>query len=133
MTINSRKHLYSDLSFTFDANPNTGDLGLTKDVNAVRQSVINILSTSRGERPFKPELGGNLRAYLFEHFDSVTEYIIKDTIIKSLANYEPRVKVLECLVENYSHRNALHIQLEIEILSPTFATTVVDFTIERIR
>lgn len=133
MSINSRKSIYSDLTFSFVANPNTGDVGLSKDVAAVKQSVINILSTTRGERPFKPDLGGNLKAYLFEFFDTITEAALADVIVHSLAQYEPRVKVRAVDLEDLSYRNALRIRLEIEVLSPTAAVTVVEFVVERIR
>lgn len=131
--ISSRQATYSDITFTFIANPNTGDVGLSKDTSAVKQSVINILNTTRGERPFKPDLGGDLRAYLFEFFDTVTEAILADVIIESLKKYEPRVKVLHVDLEDLSYRNALNIRLEIAILSPSPATTVVEFIVERLR
>lgn len=131
--ISARKHIYSDLNFKFIANPNTGDVGLSKDVAAVKQSVINILNTTRGERPFKPDLGGDLRAYLFEFFDSVTEAVMADVIVESLKKYEPRVEVIGIDLEDLSYRNALNIRLEIRILAPQPAVTVVEFIVERVR
>jgi len=131
--IDARQHVYSDITFSFIANPNTGDIGLSKDVASVKQSVINILSTSRGERPFKPDFGGDLRAYLFEFFDSITRAVMADVIIESLKKYEPRAKVIGVDIEDLSFRNALNIKLEIEILSPQPVVTVVEFIVERIR
>jgi phage baseplate assembly protein W len=114
-------------------NPITGDVGVKKDIEAIKQSVLNILSTNRGERPFMPDFGGNIRAYLFENVDPVTVSLIEEEIRSTLTNYEPRVRVLAVDVEDLSDRNAINIRLEIEILSPTNTVTTVEFVVERLR
>jgi phage baseplate assembly protein W len=114
-------------------NPVTGDVGVKKDIEAIKQSVLNILSTNRGERPFMPDFGGNIRAYLFENVDPVTVSLIEEEIRSALTNYEPRVRVLAVDVEDLSDRNAINIRLEIEILSPTNTVTTVEFVVERLR
>jgi len=132
-TIRARQSVYSDLDFRFTINPNTGDIALKRDAEAVKQSVQNILLTGRGERPFNPTFGGNLRAYLFENFDAVTEAAIKNVIINSLRNHEPRVKVDNVIVSNLDYRNALRISIDITILSPEQTTDIVEFVVERLR
>lgn len=132
-TIRARQNVYSDLDFRFTINPNTGDIALKRDAEAVKQSVQNILLTGRGERPFNPTFGGNLRAYLFENFDAVTEAAIKNVIINSLRNHEPRVKVDSVIVSNLDYRNALRISIDITILSPEQTTDIVEFVVERLR
>jgi phage baseplate assembly protein W len=131
--INSRINDYSDLDLKFRLNPNTKDFVLKKDVEAVKQSVINILLTQRGERPFNPELGGNLYAYLFENFDDITKAAVETTIVNTLRNHEPRVRVLSVDVVDLDYRNALRITLEIQIISPEVSTTSVEFVVERLR
>lgn len=132
-SIRSRQNAYTDLDFRFIINPNTGDFALKKDVAAVKQSVMNILLTGRGERPFQPEFGGNLRAYLFENFDNVTAAAMRNAIINSLRNYEPRVRVNNVTIGDMSYRNALNVTIEFTILSPEEATSVVEFVVERLR
>lgn len=132
-TIRARQNVYSDLDFRFTINPNTGDIALKHDAEAVKQSVQNILLTGRGERPFNPTFGGNLRAYLFENFDAVTEAAIKNVIINSLRNHEPRVKVDNVIVSNLDYRNALRVSIDITILSPEQTTDIVEFVVERLR
>lgn len=129
----ARQNVYSDLDFRFILNPNTGDFALKKDVEAVKQSVINILLTDRGERPFEPNFGGSLKRYLFENFDDVTVAQIENTIVNSLRNYEPRVQVLTVEVDNLDYRNALRVTVEFRILSPEQNTGVVEFIVERVR
>jgi phage baseplate assembly protein W len=129
----ARVNNYSDLDLKFRLNPNTKDFVLKKDVEAVKQSVINILLTQRGERPFNPYIGGDLYAYLFENFDDITKAAIENTITNTLRNFEPRVQVVSVDVSDLSYRNALNISLEIRILSPEVVTTSVEFVVERLR
>lgn len=132
-TIRARSNVYSDIDFRFIINPNTGDFALKKDAEAIKQSVLNILLTGQGERPFNPNFGGNLRAYLFENFDAVTKSAMETVIVNSLRNYEPRVKVDNIEISDMSYRNALRISLDITILSPEQTTDVVEFVVERLR
>ena len=131
--IRARQSIYSDLDFRFILNPNTGDIALKKDAEAIKQSIMNILLTSRGERPFNPEFGGNLRAYLFENFDVVTQAAMESVIVNSLRNYEPRVRVDNIVISDLSYRNALNISIDFTILSPEERREVVEFVVERIR
>lgn len=131
--IRARQAVYSDLDFRFIVNPNTGDLALKKDAEAIKQSIMNILLTGRGERPFNPDFGGNLRAYLFENFDAVTQAAMENVIVNSLRNYEPRVRVDNVVIDDLSYRNALNISIDFTILSPDERQDVVEFVVERIR
>jgi phage baseplate assembly protein W len=133
LNIRAREKTYSDLDFTFRRNPVTDAVSVKRDVEAVKQSIINILSTNRGERPFIPDFGANIRSYLFENFDGVTASLVEEQIRVALANYEPRVRVLDLSVEGLPDRNAMRIQLEFEILSPAPETGVVEFVVERLR
>jgi len=133
LSIRARNKVYSDLDFAFRMNPVTNDVSLKKDVEAVKQSVVNILSTNRGERPFMPDFGANIQGFLFENVDSVTSALIEEQIRSAIANYEPRVRVLEVSVEDLSYRNAINIRLDIEILSPSQTITSVEFIVERLR
>lgn len=131
--IRARQAVYSDLDFRFILNPNTGDFALKKDAEAVKQSIMNILLTSRGERPFQPEFGGNLKAYLFENFDAVTQAAMENVIVNTIRNYEPRVRVDNVVIDDLSYRNALNISIDFTILSPEERQDVVEFVVERIR
>ena len=63
----ARQETYKDADFTFKENPNTNDVAIKKNNEAVKQSVLNILRTNHGERPFNYFFGANLRSYLFEN------------------------------------------------------------------
>jgi len=131
--IRARTKPYSDFYFPFKKHPVTKDVPIKRDVEAVKQSVRNILLTRRGEKFFDPDFGGSLTEFLFENFDPIVEAEMNQRIVNTLRNYEPRVKVLNIEIEDLSERNALHLRLEVQILSPENLTTDIEFIIERLR
>ena len=131
--IRARTKPYSDFDFVFKKHPVTKDVPIKRDVEAVKQSVRNILLTRRGEKFFYPDFGGSLTEFLFENFDPIVEAEMNQRIVNTLRNYEPRVKVLNIEIEDLSERNALHLRLEVQILSPENLTTDIEFIIERLR
>lgn len=123
---------HSDLDFGFTVNPNIGDVARQKNVNAIRQSVLNILRTNHGERPFNPLFGANLRSYLFENIDNVSIVAIANAVETAIQNDEPRVKVLNVVVTSKADTNEVDITCTIEIIS-TGGTITVATALERIR
>jgi len=87
----SGKPIFTDIDPTFTKNPKTGDLLAIRDDLAVRTSVRSLLSTAFGERLFQPTIGGSLRSLLFEPIDAITTMEIRDRILSTIRNHEPRV------------------------------------------
>lgn len=133
LSIRAREKTYTDLDFAFKRNPVTDAISIKRDIEAVKQSIVNILSTNRGERPFLPDFGANLRGYLFENFDGVTASLVEEQIRVAIANYEPRVRILDINIDAVPDRNAMRIFMEFEILSPAAETGTVEFVVERLR
>jgi phage baseplate assembly protein W len=130
--ITAVEQAHVDLDFGFNINPNVGDIGRQKNVNAIRQSVLNILKTNHGERPFNPLFGANLRSFLFENIDGISIVAIADAVETAIKNDEPRVKVLNVVVKSNSDNNEVDITCTIEIIS-TGNTITVSTALERIR
>jgi len=84
----AREFLDIDLSFTPKS---AGDLYKKTSVSSVKQALRNVLLTQRTEKPFAPYFGANLREYLFEHADYITENKMNSAIIESIRAYEPRI------------------------------------------
>lgn len=87
------KEIYSDFLTNFNAHPNTGTLLKRTNVEAVKRSLRNLLSTDKGERLFLPDFGTNIKQYLFEPADSVTKENLKVSISEAIKIYEPRAYV----------------------------------------
>jgi phage baseplate assembly protein W len=123
---------YSDLDFIYKLNPNTGDISTKKGINAIKQSVFNILRTNHGERPFNPFFGANLRSFMFENITNITAAAIASQVENALKNDEPRIEVLNVNVKTFPDNNDVQITVTIQIIA-TSEVTNVETTLERIR
>jgi phage baseplate assembly protein W len=85
------KPVFTDIDPKFTRSPKTSDLLLLRDDTAVRTSLKNLLSTAFGERLFQPTIGGSLRPLLFEPIDAITTFEIRDRVLNTILNHEPRV------------------------------------------
>ena len=128
----AQSYNYSDVDFIYKLNPNTGDISTKKGINSVKQSVLNILRTNHGERPFNPFFGANLRSFLFENINYITAAAMTSQIKTAIVNDEPRVKVLNVNVKTFPDRNDVQITVTIQIVS-TNQTVDVSTTLERLR
>ena len=128
----ARPATYKDVDFSFKQNPNTNDVGIKKDNAAVIQSCLNILRTNHGERPFDYNFGANLRAYLFENMTNITAANMSTNIHVALANYEPRIEVLNVNIQATASENDVFITVTGMVKS---SNEIVDIstTIERLR
>lgn len=110
-----RKDVYSDFDMDFNINPLTGDLARKKDDLAIGQSVRNLIYTNFFERPFQPFIGSNIRGLLFENPDPIIIQNIRRQILELLANYEPRVNVIDVLVNDKRDMNAYEVTITYRI------------------
>lgn len=91
MSIIRPVRIYKDIDLSLKANPGSGDIAKKLDINAVKQSLKNLLYTQYGERPFQPRLGSPLYKLLFEPADPITTEAIRQAVEFLIQNYEPRV------------------------------------------
>lgn len=100
--------IYKDVSFSF-IHPATGDVLLATDIEAVKNSIKNIILTPRGTRPFFPEFGTRVRRLLFELASPITASQIRDEIVSAVEKYEKRVSTFQVRVDDDHERNAYRI------------------------
>ena len=128
----ARQAQYKDLDFTFKQNPNTNDVGIKRNNESVKQSILNILNTNHGERPFNWNFGANLRSYLFENMTQITAAQMSTSINTALANWEPRVEILNTNIQALASENEVNITVTGRVLSSNEILDV-STTIERLR
>jgi len=92
------KNIYSDLTTNFNIHPVKGDLVLLNDEVAVKRSIINLMYIEPYEKFFSPNVGAGLKSYLFENISSDTEFMIREKIIETIVNYEPRANLINVSV-----------------------------------
>ena len=107
---------FKDVSMTFKYNPLNGDLIALKNANAIARSLKNIVLTGHGEKFFDPEFGSRVSESLFENLDEVTALSIQEEIEYSIVNYEPRVNVLNVLVQPDFDNNEYFVRISYIII-----------------
>lgn len=124
--------LFSDVPLEFIAHPNTRDIRPLTDINAVRQAVKILVLSNFTDRPFHPELGGNVTRYLFENTSKFTALALRDEILRVIRRNEPRVTNEKVEIQLDEDRNRILVTLLFTIkLSNT--NTEVSFYLDRIR
>ncbi len=88
----SKNMIYSDFNGNFEKT-NRRDISIHKNINAIRESIKNIILTPRGSELMDPNFGCGIHDLLFSPNDKITEDIMKDIIKRDLLNYEPRISV----------------------------------------
>lgn len=63
------------------------------NLNAIKQSIKNILLTRRGSVPGKPYFGSDIYNIIFQQLDHLTISIAKNYIEEALDNFENRINV----------------------------------------
>ena len=123
---------FSDLDFNFIANPATGDVTRKFDENAIKQSVRNLVLTSHYEKPFHPEIGSQVNSLLFEPFSPMLQAMLTEAIKNTINNYEPRVDLLNVIVNANPDNNSLYVSIIFKIVN-TETPISVDLVLERTR
>jgi phage baseplate assembly protein W len=85
--------IYSDLHHSFTKNTQ-GDIRKSYNADAVATSLINILSTNKGERVMLPEFGANLRGMLFERMDTGFIQVLSNQIKTQIERWDNRILIL---------------------------------------
>lgn len=123
---------WKDLDLNFTAHPTTGDITILEDADAVKRSVRNIVLLSRYEKPFHPDINVGIKSLLFEPLSPITAMHIRQNIISSLTQYEPRANLIEVQVIADGDKNAFAVKIYFKVINiPDLI--VVDLTLKRLR
>ena len=124
--------LFSDFKTNLTNHPITGDLTRNTNLESIKQSVKTLVMTQHFERPFKPLVGSNVTHHLFENFDPITEENIKESIIETIENYEPRAELIDVRVRSDIDNNGFSVDIMFRGLNNTQPTTL-EFFLEKVR
>ena len=120
---------FKDISMSFETNPLNEDLIALKNSSAIARSIRNIVFTQPGEKFFNPEFGSRVSESLFEVVDEVSTIAIRDEIRSSIINYEPRVKLLDVLVNPNPDENEMNVTIKYEIVGIDIPPQQLDFVL----
>jgi phage baseplate assembly protein W len=111
----ARTGVYADIDNAFTVHPIYNDIRPISDLDAVRQSIKNLLLTETYDRPFQPELSSGIRELLFENANVLTQYELQRKIEDTIKSYEPRLKDFTVSVTDDSDNNAYRISVSFEV------------------
>ena len=123
---------FTDIDINMTLHPQSGDLTLKYDINAVKRSIKNLLQTNLYERPFKPSLGSSIRNQLFELGTDRKVNRMAKKVQKVIEDFEPRVENVKVLLGDVSDRNELNVTIFYNIKNSA-QTQEMDFTVNRAR
>lgn len=82
--------LYSDISPGLNTAWDN-DVQKVVGARAVKNSLLGIITTRKGSRPFNPAFGCDLTDQLFENMTPLTADTIRTNIVTAVRNFEPRI------------------------------------------
>jgi hypothetical protein len=110
---------YSDFLTNFDEHPELHDLARKRNEDAVKMAIRNLISTNKYDRPFQPTLGSNLRNYLFEPVNVISQVAIEQEIRTVISNYEPRANLMSVTVTPLSNESGYTVTIVFSVLNIT--------------
>ncbi len=70
------------------------DVSRSLGLRSIKNSILGIITTRKGSRPFDPEFGCDLSDQLFENMTPLTADTVERNIESAVRNYEPRIDKL---------------------------------------
>ena len=105
------KRVWVDIDAAFLKHPSTNDLTIKSDDRAIKFAIKSLVMTEHYERLFHGEIGTPVRKFLFENISDVNLIIIREAISDVITNYEPRVTVLDVIVNPDEDNNSIKIDI----------------------
>jgi len=123
---------FSDLDFNFGLHPATSDVVTRYDEDAVKQSIRNLILTQNYERPFRSNIGCQVKGLLFEPISPLLTAMIERTISDTIINYEPRADLISVEVKFSPENNSVYISITFKIKN-TETPVNINLILERTR
>lgn len=123
---------YSDLSINFGINPFNKDVNRITEVDSVKRAIKSLILTNKYERILDPQIGGDIRALLFEPMSSLTTTVLEDYITDTIKNYEPRAILDKVVATPDYDRNSYEVTIQFRLNSVEQPQTL-SVALERVR
>jgi phage baseplate assembly protein W len=128
----TQRVVYSDFFTDLDKHPIRSTVLRKTNVDAVKQSLRNLMLTDRGERLFQPNLGGNIRAMLFENITAQTFLTMQEHIKDVIEAHEPRADVIDVYIAQTSQEHEVQITIVFRVVNVQEPVTL-ELLLERVR
>jgi phage baseplate assembly protein W len=124
--------VYADIDIDLDRHPVSGDAVRVFNEYAIIRAVKNLLLTDFYERPFKHNIGSNIRQLLFENITTDTQEILRQSIVATIESFEPRCNLISVNITPYEDENAISVSITFSVINREEPITL-DVYLDRIR
>lgn len=133
MSVKRISRSFKDISLSFEPHPVTGDIPILINERAISRSIRNLVQTIPTERFFNPELGSDVRTSLFGFVDFGSASIIKDQILNTISNFEPRVDNVQVEVDPKPDINEFEVTVIFNVIGQEIPAQQFSFILEATR
>jgi phage baseplate assembly protein W len=84
-----------------------GGMALSQYEEKIRESIIIILGTAKGERVMRPDFGCGIHDLVFSVVNSSTLTLIESAVNEALVLWEPRIEVLSVRISKERLKDAI--------------------------
>ena len=130
ITRNVKQYRDFDLFFSRKSNK---DVNKVTDVEAVKRSVRNLMLLNTFEKPFHPEIGGDIRGLLFENMTPLTGAVISRKVEDTILNFEPRARLVGVATTPNFDRNEYNVTVYFYVVNAPTELVEVSQILERLR
>ena len=123
---------YRDLDLFFSKKSNK-DVNKVTDIQAVKRSVRNLVLLNSYEKPFHPEIAGDVRGLLFENMTPLTSAVIARKIQDVIENFEPRARLTGVQAIPNFDRNLYEVTVYFYVVNAPTELVEVTQLLERLR
>ncbi len=103
-------------SFPIEVDPKTGKIKMSSKTTEIRQSILLLLKTVRGEREVQPLYGSRLNQFAFEPISYELIREITEEVIRTISYWEKRVEAVDVqILEQDKENSQLLFQISYQI------------------
>tara|TARA_R110000824_G_scaffold35687_3_gene111587 strand:- start:10951 stop:11391 length:441 start_codon:yes stop_codon:yes gene_type:complete len=109
---------------------NTGGM-FSRNFNetSIKDGLIQLLLTQRGERPMRLDFGTDLRSSVFAPMDSYTTEALENSIRTAIERYEPRIIIRSFSLTPQTETSEMFLELAFSIKNNIFTTEGIYLTV----
>lgn len=115
---------YINIDFPFRDSDNGFYFKMNKtDKDAIRADLLHLLLTNKGERLYLPEFGSDLKKFIFEPNDEITQEEIKDNLNQTITRFIPNLLINDISFRNDTIEELIIVELTYTVIEGTFTST----------
>lgn len=103
----------------FPVNVDTGgNIRMSEHEDNIKEAILIILSTAKGERVMRPDFGCGIHDLVFAQINSAVFSLIRSSVTEALKKWEPRIDVIKVDISSEkADEGKLLVNIEYEIRS----------------